>query len=228
MIKMMTERLIKSPLRRSYPDLRLIDVGREIRDKDFGSVRLHRGNRSGWCCGDSVAIGGRNRTSVPRARACSTLRSSSILSSNPSNVTSATTRFAGRSTRGGKLWVNHLKSLRSATLACIKALTCSRDWSRAEDIMYTSWQKVWRAGGKQWWSKRKFLLCGFCRFCIAFSNSKSDLLDMSRRGFGGRGRGRGGGRSGFGGFDFSALGTTYQEVMSQPRDPEEAYPVSAF
>ena len=51
---------------------------------------------------------------------------------------------------------------------------------------------------------------------------------MSRRGFGGRGRGRGGGRSGFGGFDFSALGTTYQEVMSQPRDPEEAYPVSAF
>jgi len=47
---------------------------------------------------------------------------------------------------------------------------------------------------------------------------------MSRRGFGGRGRGRGGGRTGFGGFDFSALGTTYQEVMSQPRDPEEAYP----
>lgn len=51
---------------------------------------------------------------------------------------------------------------------------------------------------------------------------------MSRRGFGGRGRGRGGGRTGFGGFDFSALGTTYQEVMSQPRDPEEAYPVSTF
>lgn len=49
---------------------------------------------------------------------------------------------------------------------------------------------------------------------------------MSRRGFGGRGRGRGGGRTSFGGFDFSALGTTYQEVMSQPRDPDEAYPVS--
>ena len=49
---------------------------------------------------------------------------------------------------------------------------------------------------------------------------------MSRGGFGrGRGGSRGG-RASFGGFDFSALGTTYQEVMSQPREPELPYPVS--
>lgn len=43
-----------------------------------------------------------------------------------------------------------------------------------------------------------------------------------------RGRGRGGGRASFGGFDFSALGTTYQEVMNQPREPEPDFPVSLF
>lgn len=82
--------------------------------------------------------------------------------------------------------------------------------------------------GVDWWWSLKNSKAEFRQFA-APPHPKFDqnrLFNMSRRGFGGRGRGRGG-RTSFGGFEFSALGTTYQEVMSQPRDPDEAYPVGA-